>query len=121
MSLPQLRAGHTDYNVNPGGQANSQPWRRLEQPADPYAIGEDDPEDVANEEEEEAFERGMQRQAQDMEAHDVDQDNKLDFGEFCNLVREREVGDFTEEELRERFNMLDADGSGKVDLSEYIG
>ena len=54
--------------------------------------------DVANEEEEENFEAGMRRNAQDMEAHDVDQDNKLDFGEFCNLVREREVGDFTEEE-----------------------
>ena len=62
----------------------------------------------------------MRRNAQDYEAADVDQDNKLDFGEFCAMVRNREEGDFTEEELRERFTELDADGSGKIDLGEYI-
>ena len=62
----------------------------------------------------------MQRNAQDYEAADVDQDNKLDFGEFCAMVRDREEGDHTEDELRERFTALDADGSGKVDMSEYL-
>ena len=80
----------------------------------------DGPEDVANEEEEEDFETGMRRNAQDYEAADVDQDNKLDFGEFCAMVRGREEGTFTDEELQERFNKLDADGSGKVDMSEYL-
>ena len=37
-------------------------------------------------------------------------------------VRTREVGgeDISEEELRERFERLDSDGSGKVDAQEYI-
>ena len=61
------------------------------------------PEDVAGEEEEENFEAGMHRAARDYEAHDVDQDNKLDFGEFCAMVRSREEGNFTEEQLQERF------------------
>ena len=44
----------------------------------------------------------------------------LDFDEFSAMVRSREEGDFTEEQLRERFNELDADGSGKVDMAEYL-
>ena len=52
-------------------------------------------------------------------AHDLDGDNMLDFDEFCALVREREAGEHTEEELRERFVALDADGSGQVDFNEY--
>eukprot|EP00966_Prymnesium_polylepis_P146983 3394712-Prymnesium_polylepis.1 len=56
----------------------------------------------------------------DYQAHDADQDNKLDFDEFCALVREREVGDHTDEDLQERFKALDSDGSGKVDLNEYV-
>ena len=81
---------------------------------------EPEEDDVANEEEEENFDAGMRRQAQDYEANDVDQDGKLDFDEFCALVRDREAGEFTEEELRARFEALDADGSGKVDMSEYL-
>jgi len=86
---------------------------------DTWDLG-DGPEDVGNAEEEEDFETGMRRNAQDYEAADADQDNKLDFDEFCGMVRQREEGDFTEEELRSRFNELDADGSGKVDMHEYL-
>ena len=83
--------------------------------------GADDmPADVANDEAEEDFEAGMRQNAMDYQAHDADQDHKLDFDEFCNLVRDREDGDHTDEELRARFNALDADGSGKVDLHEYV-
>ena len=49
-----------------------------------------------------------------------DGDGKLDFAEFCSLVREREGGEFSNEELRKRFEALDADGSGQVDLAEYL-
>jgi Ca2+-binding EF-hand superfamily protein len=77
-------------------------------PADEAASGEED------------FEAGMRQNAIDYQVHDVDNDHKLDFGEFCNLVRDREDSDFTEEELRARFEALDADGSGKVDLHEYV-
>ena len=83
-------------------------------------VEDDDPEDVANEDAEEDFEAGMRQNAADYQAHDADGDQKLDFGEFCALVRDRETGDFTEEELMARFKQLDADGSGKVDLHEYV-
>ena len=54
------------------------------------------------------------------QAHDVDNDGKLDFNEFCQFVRDREEGEFTEAELRTRFDALDGDKSGQVDMSEYL-
>lgn len=75
--------------------------------------------DVAAVEEDEAFEVGMRQNAMEYSAADADNDNKLDFGEFCVMVREREAHDFTEAQLRFRFEQLDADRSGKVDMSEY--
>ena len=74
--------------------------------------------DVAKEEEN--FDSGVRRKAQDFAAVDVDNDNKLDFDEFCAMVRDREEGEHTAEDLRQRFTELDADGSGKVDMHEYI-
>ena len=69
---------------------------------------------------EEDFEEGMRQNAEEYDAADKDADNKLDFTEFCAMVRQREVGEFTEEELRARFVALDSDGSGKVDMGEYL-
>ena len=54
------------------------------------------------------------------EIADTDQDQKLDFAEFCALVRRREEGPHTHAELAERFEALDADNSGKVDMNEYL-
>ena len=85
-----------------------------------FEMDEPQENDVANGDEEESFAAGMRQNAADYQAHDTDGDNKLDFNEFCALVHEREVGDFSEEELRERFNALDADGSGLVDIQEYV-
>ena len=76
--------------------------------------------DYGNDFEEEAFDDGMRQNAMEYATADKDADNKLDFGEFCAMVREREDCDFTEEELMRRFKALDADGSGKVDMQEYI-
>jgi Ca2+-binding EF-hand superfamily protein len=84
------------------------------------ATPEPEVDDVTNGEEEENFQAGMRQNAADFQAHDTDQDGKLDFNEFCALVREREMAEFSEEELRARFVALDADGSGQVDVSEYI-
>ena len=69
---------------------------------------------------EEDFETGMRQNAMERDAADADNDGKLDFTEFCQFVRDREEGEFTEEELRKRFNALDEDGSGKVDMAEYL-
>jgi len=69
--------------------------------------------------EEEKFDTGMKNNAMEFDGID-DGDHKLDFKEFCALVKEREDGKHTKEELRRRFKALDADGSGQVDMSEYI-
>ena len=68
----------------------------------------------------EDFDVGMKQNAMERDAADTDQDGRLDFGEFCNLVRDREEGEFTEEELKKRFEELDQDGSGKIDMPEYL-
>jgi len=68
----------------------------------------------------EDFEEGMQQNALDRDAADADGDNKLDFGEFCTFVRAREEGEHTDEALQARFAALDEDGSGKVDMNEYL-
>lgn len=36
------------------------------------------------------------------------------------MVRQREEGGHTDEELQRRFEELDEDGSGKVDMAEYL-
>ena len=59
-------------------------------------VAEED--DVANGEEEEAFDVGMRQNAIDFRVADADADNKLDFDEFCAMVREREEGEHTREE-----------------------
>ena len=69
---------------------------------------------------EEDFEAGMRQNAMERDAADADNDGKLDFDEFCVFVRDREEGEFTDKELRERFEALDGDKSGQVDMSEYL-
>jgi len=70
--------------------------------------------------EEEEFHAGMRNNAMELDAADVDADGLLDFAEFARLIREREEGDHSDAALRKRFATLDIDGSGKVDVSEYI-
>ena len=69
---------------------------------------------------EEEFVTGMRQNAIDREAADLDGDNMLDFDEFCQFVRDREEGEFTMKELKKRFEALDTDGSGKINMAEYV-
>ena len=66
------------------------------------------------------FATNMRHNAMERDAADLDQDGKLDFGEFCTMVRERNASELTEEELKDLFDKLDADGSGQVDMIEYL-
>ena len=43
----------------------------------------------------------------------------LNFDAFCKLIRRREVGEHTEEELRKRFDLVDADKSGRIEVHEW--
>jgi Ca2+-binding EF-hand superfamily protein len=44
----------------------------------------------------------------------------LDFTQFCAMVRSREEGEQTDQELRARFHQLDLTGSGRVEKHEYL-
>lgn len=44
----------------------------------------------------------------------------LNFREFCALVRSRETGEHTVDELRKRFRLLDVTGSGRIEKHEYL-
>ena len=51
---------------------------------------------------------------------DANGDGMLDFNDFANLVRNREEGDHSDDELRGRFAELDEDGSGQVGVTEFL-
>ena len=66
------------------------------------------------------FNTAMRRNALARDIADVNQDGKLDLDEFSRLVRAREEGEFTDEELAKRFYAKDLDGNGLLDMSEYL-
>ena len=76
------------------------------------------------------FEVLMRQAAMEFDALDTQQDvdgeegagsdKQLDFLEFSRLVREREIAIHPEDHLHARFEFLDADGSGSIDVAEYM-
>ena len=68
----------------------------------------------------EDFETMMKDRASGFGHADLNQDGKLDFDEFCAMVRYRETTQYTDKQLRQKFSEIDADGSGSVDLHEFI-
>ena len=69
---------------------------------------------------EEAFSAGMRQNAMEFDVVDKDQDHKLDYDEFVAFIKQREKGPHSDFQLRARFESLDADGSGQIDLHEFI-
>ena len=61
----------------------------------------------------------MRRNAQTPEDMDANQDNKPDFDEFCAMVRQRYRAT-TRKTSCGRDCRVDADGSGLIDMNEYI-
>ena len=52
--------------------------------------------------------------------HDTSENAKLDFDQFARLVADLEPSvEHSAEELRRRFDRLDADGDGEIDLDEF--
>ena len=67
-----------------------------------------------------SFDIGMRQFAMEFDAMDLDVNRSLDFYEFSTLIRSREMAVQSEKALRERFDALDVNGSGKVDMPEFI-
>ena len=76
--------------------------------------------DIADTREEETWEVGMRNNAMEFDAHDLDNNRKLDFREFSQLVRERELAVHSDIVLAYRFQELDPDRTGFIGVKEYL-
>ena len=68
----------------------------------------------------EQFESVMQERAESFGHADLNKDGKLDFDEYCSMVKFRETTQYTEKQLRQKFAEMDVDNSGAVELHEFI-
>lgn len=70
--------------------------------------------------EQEVFAVGMRQNMMEYDAHDTNHDRSLSFKEYSELVREREVGVFSEEVLHRRFDEIDLNHDHFIDMKEYV-
>ena len=68
----------------------------------------------------EQFESVMQERAESFGHADLNKDGKLDFDEYCSMVKFRETTQYSEKQLRQKFAEMDVDNSGAVELHEFI-
>merc|ERR1712185_13404 len=68
----------------------------------------------------EEFDDVMKQRAESFGHADLNKDGKLDFDEYCALVKFRETTSYTEKQLRQKFAEMDADSSGSIELHEFI-
>jgi len=68
--------------------------------------------------EEENFVTGTHQSAIDFDVF-ADGRRSLTIAQFALLIRTREVGQISDAELRKRFELMDADKSGRVEMHEY--
>ena len=132
--LPGMRGGEGGQGMSPargalrpasatplrGSSAVLRPGRADLQAEEDGADLQAEEDDVANADPEEAFDVGMRQNAMEFDAADVDRDAKLDFTEFSALVREREAGTHSDDELQARFASIDTNMNNQIDLDEYI-
>ena len=62
----------------------------------------------------------MRERAAAFQKADLDFDGKLDFEEYKAMVKYRETKEYTDKQLQEKFDDLDADKSGKIEQHEFI-
>ena len=82
------------------------------------ALADDVAGDVSDSEE--TFAAGMRHNAADFDAHALRNDHTLNFHEFCAMIREREEGSHSTFTLEQRFQALDTNHSGSIEMHEFL-
>ena len=92
-AMPELESAIADVEAANDDVVGTREMRAAEKKkAQEAALGGVTDGDVAGTGEED-FEDGMRQNAMERDAADADNDGKLDFGEFCQFVRDREEGE----------------------------
>lgn len=81
--------------------------QRLEGTADQEAPGE------------EPFDEGMRNNAMEYQEY-LNGRRTLKFKQFCELIRQRELGTHSKEELQQRWHSIDTDRDGRISTREYL-
>ena len=61
----------------------------------------------------------MRHNAAELDAHALRNDHTLNFHEFCLMILEREEGSHSTFTLEQRFQALDTNHSGSIEMHEF--